>query len=119
MIQIEFKYNKKQDWLTPIFTDEKYSSVELIGNRNWTSQRIEEDIEYTKQAKAGSLKLEEGEDDFYIGFEGSPGIIYVKNGDRAYVETQYEDREDYLILEFDELLDILEQMYNFLKSIGK
>lgn len=117
MIKLKFEF--EDDYLLIKAEDSNFNNISLISNRYWTSQSVAEDIEYTKQAKEGTLKLEDGEDYFHIGFEGSPGIIFVKNGDRAYLEPQYEDEDDYLILEFDELLDILEQMYNFLVSIGK
>ncbi len=120
MIEISFDYDEKSDWLIPRPNDSKYKAIELIGNRGWTSDRVAEDIEWTTRCKGGDFESEDGEVDFYVGFEGSPGIIYVRNEDRAYVEDAYEtEKDDYLILSHDELLGVLRQMYDYLISIGK
>ena len=77
-------------------------------------------MEWTQRCIEGTFKDEFGEIDFYVGFEGSPGIIYVRNNDRAYLEDAYDDeKEDYLILSLEELKGVLQQMYDFLVSIGK
>lgn len=119
MIELKFEYDSRVEDLNIKPKDKKYIDICLISNRGWTSDRVAEDIEWTKRCIAGTFEDEDGEIDFYVGFEGSPGIFYVRNGDRAYLESQYDEREDYLILELEELLSVLEQMYAFLVSIGK
>ena len=120
MIKIDFEYDEKHAELDLHIPEDKYKAISLIGGKGWYSEGLEEDIANVLRCKAGTYIDEDGDDSFYIGYEYSPGIIGVCNGDRAYVFGMYEDRkEPYLILEFDELLDILYQMRDFLKSIGK
>jgi hypothetical protein len=118
LIKLKFEYDQKSDWLLIKPLEDKYRSIELIGNKHWQSDRVKEDIEWAKQCKEGTFNDENGNDGFDIGFEGSPGLITVFNDLGGFVTGQYDDKE-YLRLTFDEVLDILQQMYDFLKSIGK
>jgi len=118
MIKLEFEL-KKSGYFSINIEEKKYKSIELISNFDLTSERVAEDLEWTQRCIEGTFE-EDGDDDFYVGFEGSPGIIYVKNNDRAYVEDAYDDEiEDYLVLSLEELKSVLQQMYDFLVSIGK
>ena len=120
MIKIQFNYDGETSLLSLHFPEDKYKPVSLITSTAWDSEGLEEDIEMVLRCKAGTFVDENGDDSFYIGYEYSLGIIGVFNDDRAYVFGMYEERkEPYLILELDELLDILYQMRDFLKSIGK
>jgi len=120
MIKIQFNYDEETSLLSLHFPEDKYKPVSLITSTAWDSEGLEEDIANVLRCKAGTYIDEDGDDSFYIGYENSPGIIGVCNGDRAYVFDGFGDRkEPFLILEFDELLDILHQMRDFLKSIGK
>lgn len=120
MIELEFEYDKKVDWLTPRPKDKKYIAIEAIGNRGWTSDRVIEDLEWLEQCRNGTFHTEDKQDFFIVGFENSPGEIQVLNGDKAYVLDAYDfDKDPYLELTFDELKDFLEQMRDFLISVGK
>jgi hypothetical protein len=120
MIELQFKYDEKVDSLDIFPKERRYSAIARIGNIGWTSDRVEEDLDWTQRCMEGTFKDEDGETDFYIGFEGSPGIILVRNGDRAYLFDGYESGLDpYLIFTFDELIEILTRMRDFLKSVGK
>ena len=120
MIKIQFNYNEETSRLSLHFPEGKYKPVSLITSTAWDSESLEEDIEMVLRCKAGTFVDENGDDSFYIGYENSPGIILVFNDDRAYVFDGFGDRkEPFLILELGELLDILYQMRDFLKSIGK
>jgi len=118
MIKIKFEYDQKSNWLLIKPFDEKYKSIELIGSKYWYSEGLKQDIEWVKQCKTGTFSDEDGNDGFDIGFEGSPGLITVFNDIGGFVMGQYDDKE-YLKLTFDEVLDILQQMYEYLKSVGK
>ena len=120
MIKIQFNYDGETSLLSLHFPEDKYKPVSLITSTAWDSEGLEEDIANVLRCKAGTFVDENGDDSFYIGYENSPGIILVFNDDRAYVFDGFGDhKEPFLILEFDELLDILRQMRDFLKSIGK
>ena len=120
MIKIQFNYDGETSLLSLHFPEDKYKPVSLITSTAWDSEGLEEDIANVLRCKAGTFVDENGDDSFYIGYENSPGIILVFNDDRAYVFDGFGDRkEPFLILELDELLDILYQMRDFLKSIGK
>jgi hypothetical protein len=118
MIKLKFEHDQKSDWLLIKPIEDKYRPIELIGNKHWQSDGLQEDIEWTKQCKAGIFNDEDGNDGFDIGIEGSSGIITVFNDLGGFVIDQYDDKE-YLRLTFDEVLSILHQMYDFLKSIDK
>ena len=120
MIKIDFEYDEKHAELDLHIPEDKYKAISLIGGKGWYSEGLEEDIANVLRCKAGTFVDENGDDSFYIGYENSPGIILVFNDDRAYVFDGFGDRkEPFLILELGELLDILYQMRDFLKSIGK
>ena len=120
MIKVNFEYDPEMDWLSLKFPEPRYKMVSKIDGKGWDSESLEEDIEMVLRCKAGTFVDENGDDSFYIGYENSPGIILVFNDDRAYVFDGFGDRkEPFLILELGELLDILYQMRDFLKSIGK
>ena len=119
MIKIQFNYNEKTSRLSLHFPEDKYKPVSSITSTAWDSESLEEDIEMVLRCKAGTFLSDDGQDSFLLGYEYSPGLILVHNNDRALVIDAYNDHETYLILEFDELLDILYQMRDFLKSIGK
>jgi len=120
MIELNFKYDEKVDSLDIYPKDKAYSHIAIIGNMGWTSDRVEEDLDWTQRCKEGTFKDEYGQTSFYVGFEGSPGIILVRNGDRAYLFDAYDNNlAPYLIFTFDELIEILTQMRDFLKSVGK
>jgi hypothetical protein len=118
MIELQFKYSN--EYLSIIPNDKQYSALTRISHRGWRSEFVEEDLEWTKQCKEGIFKDEDGDTDFYIGLEGSLGEILVRNGDRAYLFDAYKSGlEPYLIFTFDEVIEILTQMRDYLKSIGK
>lgn len=120
MIEMTFEY-RKSGYFSISIKDKQYRAIERISNFNWTSDRVAEDIAWTKLCKEGTFKDEDGETDFYVGFEGSPGIICVGNGEEtAELYDAYDsDKPPYLSLTLDELLDVLQQMYDYLKSVGK
>jgi hypothetical protein len=100
--------------------EEKYKKIGLISNRGWTSDRAAEDLGWAQRCKEGSFISLDGDDWFCCGFEGSPGIIEVENGDKAYVVDAYESKgKPYLVLELDELIDFIIQLKNYLVSIEK
>jgi hypothetical protein len=118
MIELQFKYSN--EYLSIIPNDKKYSALERFSAKGWTSERVEEDLEYTKQCKDGIFKDEDGVTDFYIGCEGALADILIRNGDRAYLFHAYKSGLDpYLIFTLDEAIEILTQMRDYLKSIGK
>lgn len=123
MIEIEFKFeiDKKGDWLGIHPKDKSYSALWKISNWGWTSDYVEECIEWIEQCRAGTFKTEYGQTTFCVGFENSPGIIYVGNNEEtAELYDAYDhDKAPYLSLTLDELKDVLEQMRDFLKSVGK
>jgi len=119
MIKVNFEYDEKHAELDLHIPEDKYKAISLIGGKGWDSESLEEDIEMVLRCKAGTFLSDDGQDSFLLGYEYSPGLILVHNNDRALVIDAYNDHETYLILEFDELLDILYQMRDFLKSIGK
>lgn len=120
MIELKLEYNDTSDYLSINPVKEEYLHLCKLSNWGWTSDRVAEDISWVQLCKTGDFTDEDGEEDFYVGFEGSPGIIWVKNGDRAYLEDAYEAMDDvYLILSFDELLEVLQQIHDFLLSVGK
>ena len=120
MIKIQFNYNEETSRLSLHFLEDKYKPVSSITSTAWDSEGLEEDIEMVLRCKAGTFLSEDGYDSFYIGYENSPGIIGVRNNGPVHVFDGFGDRKGSLLkLEFDELLDILYQMRDFLKSIGK
>jgi hypothetical protein len=120
MIELEFKYKEREDLLEIDAKNKDYTDIWRISNWGWTSDRVEEDLDWTQQCKEGTFKDEDGETSFYVGFERSPATILVRNGDRAYLFDAYDNNlAPYLIFTFDELIEILTQMRDYLKSIGK
>ena len=120
MIKVNFEYDPEMDWLSLKFPEPRYKMVSKIDGKGWYSEGLEEDITNVLRCKAGTFLSEDGYDSFYIGYEYSPGIIGVRNNGPVHVFDAFGDRKGSLLkLEFDELLDILYQMRDFLKSIGK
>jgi hypothetical protein len=120
MIELNFEYRSTSDFLSIIPKDKKYFEITRIGNRGWTSYSTQEDIDYTQKCKEGIYADEFGDDTFYVGLENSTGIIMVTNADKAYLIDAFDDNKPtYLTLTFDELIEILTQMRDFLKSVGK
>ncbi len=119
-MNINFKYNKETELLEISSSEQKYESISLISNWGWTSDRVIEDLEWLEQCRNGTFHTEDKQDFFIVGFENSPGEIQVLNGDKAYVLDAYDfDKDPYLELTFDELKDFLEQMRDFLISVGQ
>jgi hypothetical protein len=117
---IELQFEHRNDCLKIIPQDKKYSTLARISARGWITERVEEDLEWTIQCKEGTFKDEDGETDFFSGCEGALAEILVRNGDRAYlVDSRDGELDPYLIFTFDELIEILTQMRDYLKSIGK
>ena len=121
MIQVEFEFDKKLDWLTPRPKDKKYIALEAIGNIGWTSDRVIEDLEWLEKCREGTFQTDDGQPSFCVGFENSPGIIYVGNNEEtAELYDAYDhDKAPYLSLTLDELKDFLTQMRDFLISVGR
>ncbi len=117
MITLKFKLDKN-GYFSISVEEGEYQAIGKISHFQWHSDRVAEDIALTKLCKEGKFEDEDGETYFYIGFEGSLGTICVMNGDRAYLEDNYNESNEDMILSFEELLNILQQMYDYLKSIG-
>lgn len=119
MIKINFEFDSKTKFLSIKPELEKYYDVWKISDDKWSSESVQYDIDNVKKAKAGTYKRDDGELGFNIGYEGSPGEIFVYNGEKAWVLDAWKDVPPYLELSFDELLDILTQMRDFLLSVGR
>lgn len=118
-MELRFEFDSKTEYLNIFFKTEKYISLCMISNWNWTSDRVIEDLDWAQQCKAGTFSDEDGDTDYYVGFEGSPGYILVCNNDQAYLYNQHKGGEPIMTLDFDELIDLLTQMKDYLLSIGK
>lgn len=118
-MEVNFEFDKNTGYLRMFFKPEKYIPISRISNWNWTSDRVIEDLDWAQQCKAGTFSGEDGEIDYCVGFEGSPGIIIVRNDDQAYLCDQYDGGNTIMTLDFDELIDLLTQMRDYLLSIGK
>lgn len=119
-MEVEFEYDKKVDYLSINIEDKKYKPIERISNFGWTSDRAAEDLDWAQRCKEGNFISPDGDNWFCCGFEGSPGIIEVGNNEKAYVVDAYDgDKDPYLIMELDELIDFITQLKDYLVSIGK
>lgn len=119
-MNINFKYNKETELLEISSSEQKYESISLISNWGWTSDRVIEDLEMLEQCRAGTYHTEDGQDTFYVGFENSPGIIMVgSDEDTAELYDANTFDKVYISLTLDELKDFLEQMRDFLISVGQ
>lgn len=119
-MEIEFIYDEKNNSLVIKPKEDNYRYLTMISNIDWTSNRATEDLNWAQRCKAGNFISPDGDTFFICGFEGSSGEIEVSNNDKAYLVDSYDhEKEPYLIMELDELIDFITQLRNFLITIGK
>lgn len=120
MIELEFEYNKKDNWLGIHPKDKNYSALWKISN--WAGYPIG----YWRHRSFGEVQrgtYKEGDtglEAYLIGIENSPEEIWVMNCGPAHVfDTNDSSKGRLSELSLDELEDFLTQMQDCLVIIGR
>ncbi|MCB9235963.1 MAG: hypothetical protein H6581_30225 [Bacteroidia bacterium] len=118
-MKIKFEYELKDNWLE-IVVESPYEDLGMVSNRGWTSEIAQMAIEDTLKVKNGDFKDDETGDDYFffgIGDYVTGDILVHPLGVTVYMNKGGEEIPQFT-LTFDQLIDFLTQMRDYLQSVG-